>query len=258
LFTESMRKSFGILALGVLKGAHAFSPTVVPAFSRHTQRANTSLVQRRMFGSLFGGGGAAGQKIVYDNLKGAAKEMGKLALAGEIAEKSEKGYNIATFAGGCFWGLELAYQRVPGVVETAVGYCQGPEPEPTYGQVCSGSTGHTEAIQVYYDDTCTYEDLLNTFFDRVDPTTVNGQGNDRGTQYRTGVYPHSDAQMEVAKARFEVEKGNYRRSIASELEKVGVFWPAEDYHQQYLEKGGRMGTAQSAEKGCKDTIRCYG
>ncbi|GMI44956.1 hypothetical protein TrCOL_g8727 [Triparma columacea] len=211
-----------------------------------------------MFGSLFGGGGAAGQKIVYDNLKGAAKEMGKLALAGEIAEKSEKGYNIATFAGGCFWGLELAYQRVPGVVETAVGYCQGPEPEPTYGQVCSGSTGHTEAIQVYYDDTCTYEDLLNTFFDRVDPTTVNGQGNDRGTQYRTGVYPHSDAQMEVAKARFEVEKGNYRRSIASELEKVGVFWPAEDYHQQYLEKGGRMGTAQSAEKGCKDTIRCYG
>ena len=102
--------------------------------------------------------------------------------------------------------MELAYQRVPGVVETAVGYCQGEDEQPTYGAVCSGSTGHTEAIQVYYDSSCSYETLLDTFFGRIDPTTVNGQGNDRGTQYRTGVYPHSEAQMEIAKARFEVEK----------------------------------------------------
>lgn len=195
----------------------------------------------------------------YSTLKGCALEMGELALQGKTAAKSKEGYSIATFAGGCFWGLELAYQRVPGVVATAVGYCQGQVEQPTYGAVCSGSTGHTEAVQVYYDPKeCPYENLLDTFFDRVNPTTVNGQGNDFGTQYRTGVYVHSEEQMKLAKSRFEAEAPKFSKKIASELENVEVFWPAEDYHQQYLEKGGRMGMGQSAEKGCKDTIRCYG
>ena len=112
---------------------------------------------------------------------------------------------------------------------------------------------------VYYDPKqCSYETLLDTFFERVDPTTVNGQGNDFGRQYRTGVYFHSPEQEEIAKARFEKAQSKYRRPIASELKDTMPFWPAEKYHQQYLEKGGRFGTPQDASKGATDTIRCYG
>ena len=112
---------------------------------------------------------------------------------------------------------------------------------------------------MYYDEKeCSYDDLLNTFFDRVDPTTVNGQGRDFGPQYRTGVYTHTPEQMEAAKIKFEEVKGQYKRNIATELKQATVFWPAEKYHQQYLAKGGRFGQPQSAEKGATDTIRCYG
>jgi peptide-methionine (S)-S-oxide reductase len=140
-----------------------------------------------------------------------------------------------------------------------VGYTQGQEESPTYGQVCSGATGHTEAVIVYYDPKeCPYETLLDTFFGRVNPTTVNGQGNDFGSQYRTGVYPHTPEQEEAAKKRFELEQTKYSKPIATELKPAMPFWPAEKYHQQYLEKGGRSGQPQSAEKGSTDTIRCYG
>ena len=98
-----------------------------------------------------------------------------------------------------------------------------------------------------------YEELLDTFFGRVDPTTVNGQGNDRGSQYRTGVYFHTPEQEAIAKARFEKEQANYKRPMATELKAATNFWPAEKYHQQYLEKGG-----QDASKLATETIRCYG
>lgn len=147
--------------------------------------------------------------------------------------------------------------RVPGVEYTAVGYSQGPAETkyPNYSQVCSGSSGHTEAVMVYYDPAVTsYEKLLDTFFVRVNPTTVNGQGNDRGTQYRTGVYTHSPEQAAAAKARFELEAVKYgKKPIATENLPATAFWPAEKYHQQYLEKGG-----QNAEKESTETIRCYG
>jgi peptide-methionine (S)-S-oxide reductase len=122
------------------------------------------------------------------------------------------------------------------------------------------ATGHTEAVLVLYDpNECTYESLLDTFFSRVDPLTVNGQGSDRGKQYRTGVYHHSEEQEEIAKGRFEMEQQKYpKRKIATEFLQALPFWPAEKYHQQYLEKGGRIGSSQSAKKGCTDTIRCYG
>lgn len=213
-----------------------------------------------LFGSLFGGG-AAEAKIDYETLPFPGNELGYLAQAKQVPEASPKypHLQLATFAGGCFWGLELAYQRVPGVEYTAVGYAQGPEDFPTYGQVCSGATGHTEAVMVYYDPKeCSYESLLDTFFNRVDPTTVNGQGGDFGKQYRTGVYFHSKGQEEIARARFEEEQKKYRRPIASELKAAMPFWPAEKYHQQYLEKGGRFGQPQNASKGATDTIRCYG
>lgn len=216
-------------------------------------------LQMNFFSNLFSAAKEA--RIVYQNLGFPGDEMGKLAAEGTVIESSVKYPNLkaATFAGGCFWGLELAYQRVPGVVYTATGYTQGPEVEPTYGEVCSGATGHTEAICVYYDEKeCSYDDLLNTFFDRIDPTTVNGQGRDFGPQYRTGVYTHTPEQMEAAKARFDEVKGQYKRKIATELKPATVFWPAEKYHQQYLEKGGRSAQPQSAEKGSTETIRCYG
>lgn len=121
------------------------------------------------------------------------------------------------------------------------------------------ATGHTEAVIVLYDPTeCTYEQLLDVFFDRVDPLTVNGQGSDRGKQYRTGVYYHSKEQEMIARERFVLEAKKYSKPIATECTKAMPFWPAEEYHQQYLSKGGRFNQPQSAEKGCKDEIRCYG
>merc|ERR1712232_1464797 len=200
-------------------------------------------------------------KIEYDTLDHPGPELAKYSMNGIVPTNSKRDSNLlmATFAGGCFWGLELAYQRIPGVVHTAVGYTQGEEIEPTYTQVCSGNTGHTEAVIVYYDpNEVTYEKLLDAFFQRIDPTTVNGQGSDYGTQYRTGIYYHTKEQEKIAKERFDIEKDNYRRKIATECKSAMLFWPAEKYHQQYLEKGGRFGMPQSAEKGSTDEIRCYG
>ena len=215
------------------------------------------------FFSSFANGGAFGSAIDYSNIPYPVPDLANMALNGKIEEEmvqDDKTYKLATFAGGCFWGLELAYQRVPGVVYTAVGYTQGSEVTPNYDQVCAGATDHTEAVIVLYDSSeCSYEDLLDTFFNRVNVLTVNGQGNDRGRQYRTGVYYHSKEQEQMAKARFILEQQKYTaRKIASECKPAKPFWPAEKYHQQYLEKGGRFGQPQSAKKGSTEPIRCYG
>lgn len=193
-----------------------------------------------------------------------AKPGTKLAPA-----TAPEGQDIATFAGGCFWGIELAYQRVPGVTHTSVGYTQGETPNPTYQEVCSGRTGHTEAIQVYYDPKeVSYGKLLDVFFERTDPTTLNRQGNDAGTQYRSGIYYHSpeqkaEAERVMAEVQAKLDAGAWPKRVAGkkvmvELKPAGDYYLAEDYHQQYLSKGGRMGSAQSAAKGCTDPIRCYG
>lgn len=170
---------------------------------------------------------------------------------------------------GCFWGIELAFQRVPGVTKTAVGYTQGNKPNPTYEEVCSGSTGHTEGIQMYYNPgEVSYRQLVDVWLERTDPTTLNRQGNDRGTQYRSGIYYHDDQQKKIAEEVMEevsaqLKNGKYPRKTAGkdwqvEIKPATEFWLAESYHQQYLSKGGRFGISQSAEKGCKDEIRCYG
>mmetsp|Transcript_9844 Transcript_9844/g.18526 ORF Transcript_9844/g.18526 Transcript_9844/m.18526 type:complete len:287 (-) Transcript_9844:223-1083(-) len=233
--------------------------------SVHSISTSTALpmVFDKIFSSLGGSGGGYSNKIDYSAIPYPVPELASVAMEGNVPEEMERNgkvYKLATFAGGCFWGLELAYQRVPGVEYTAVGYTQGGEQEPTYGEVCAGATGHTEAVIVLYDPKeCSYETLLDTFLGRVDPLTVNGQGNDRGRQYRTGVYYHSKEQEEIAKARFELEQKKYTTTkIASECLQAMPFWPAEKYHQQYLEKGGRFNSPQSAAKGCNDTIRCYG
>lgn len=214
-----------------------------------------------IFEQLFGGGGAFNAKIDYSAIPYPCPDLASFALEGKALKNGDlqrdgKEFHVATFAGGCFWGLELAFQRVPGVEYTTVGYTHGPQLEPTYNQVCSGTTGHTEAVIVLYDpNECSYQTLLDTFFGRVNPLTVNGQGNDRGTQYRTGVYTHSEEQKELAEKQFEALKaGPYKgKKIATECMDAAPFWPAEKYHQQYLEKGG-----QSAAKECTQTIRCYG
>jgi peptide-methionine (S)-S-oxide reductase len=213
-----------------------------------------------LFGNLFGGGAYA-QKIDYSTLEFPGPELATAAQEGKVLVTSHAKPHlaVATFAGGCFWGVELAYQRVPGVEYTAVGYAQGKEEFPTYNEVCAGATSHTEALIVYYDPSeCSYESLLDAFFGFVNPTTVNGQNSDFGTQYRTGVYFHTPEQEAIAKARFAEEKKNYNRPIASELKPAMPFWPGEKYHQQYLEKGGRFGTVQDSSKGATEKIRCYG
>lgn len=163
----------------------------------------------------------------------------------------------ATFAGGCFWGVELAYQREPGVVCTQVGYAQGDDPAPTYEAVCAGVTGHTEAVRVRYDPTIvTYERLCELLLDRLGENryALNRVGGDQGTQYRHGLYYADGAQRRTAEAVLAREQQrDADRPIATAVEEVAAYHPAEAYHQQYLEKGG-----QSAKKSDAAEIRCYG
>jgi len=174
-------------------------------------------------------------------------EAGQNKIAKEEAE-------TATFAAGCFWGVQLSFQRVPGVVSSMVGYTAGERQHPSYREVCEGSTGHTEAVQMLFNPAVvSYKELLTVLFDRMDPTTLNRQGNDRGTQYRSGIYYHSDEQKEIALNFIKEIQPKYKDKIVVEVKKADKFWPAEDYHQKYLEKGG-----QKANKGCLDPVKCYG
>ena len=147
----------------------------------------------------------------------------------------------ATFAAGCFWGVEAAYRQVPGVVSTAVGYEGGTRENPAYKDVCSGRTGHAESVEVEFDPArVSYEDLLNVFWENHDPTTPNRQGPDVGTQYRSVIFfhtPQQEASARAAKKRLE-ESGRFSRPIVTEIVPASTFWRAEDYHQQYLEKRG--------------------
>ncbi|KAG6519336.1 peptide methionine sulfoxide reductase A1-like [Zingiber officinale] len=169
------------------------------------------------------------------------------------------GQEFAQFGAGCFWGVELAFQRVPGVTKTEVGYSQGNSHEPTYEDVCTGRTNHSEVVRVQYDPRqCSYYDLLDAFWARHDPTTLNRQGNDVGTQYRSGIYFYTPEQEKAARESIEKQQKTLNRKIVTEILPAKKFYRAEEYHQQYLEKGGRFGFQQSAAKGCNDPIRCYG
>ncbi len=151
---------------------------------------------------------------------------------------------LATFAAGCFWGVEETFRRVPGVEETAVGYTGGHKANATYREVCSGSTGHAEAVQVRFDpERIPYEKLLELFWELHDPTTLNRQGPDVGTQYRSAIFTHSPEQQAAAEAskRRQDESGRWRRPIVTEIVPASDFWRAEEYHQQYIAKGGWSG-----------------
>jgi peptide-methionine (S)-S-oxide reductase len=160
-----------------------------------------------------------------------------LPLKGPYGE----GLEVAYLAMGCFWGVERVFWQLPGVALTAVGYGAGLTPNPTYEEVCSGRTGHTEVVKVVFDPAViSYEALLKTFWENHDPTQGMRQGNDIGTQYRSGVYVTSDAQLsatEASRAAYQVELGKQGYGqITSEIAQAGPFYFAEDYHQQYLAK----------------------
>lgn len=152
------------------------------------------------------------------------------------------GKNEAIFAGGCFWGTEVDFRTVPGVLDARVGYTGGDVPHPTYEEVCSGKTGHAEGVRVSFDPAkVTYEALVRKFFEAHDPTTPNRQGPDVGHQYRSAIFTLSAEQAETARrVRDELEaEGRFPSPIVTEIEPAGEFWEAEEYHQRYLEKRGR-------------------
>jgi peptide-methionine (S)-S-oxide reductase len=145
----------------------------------------------------------------------------------------------AIFGAGCFWGVEAAFRRIDGVTQTRVGYAGGDVDHPSYEQVCSSSTGHAEVVEVTYDaDKVPYEQLLATFWAEHDPTQVNRQGPDVGSQYRTVIFVDGDDQRAAAEASRARVAERIGRPVATTIEDAPPFWEAEDYHQQYLEKRG--------------------
>jgi peptide-methionine (S)-S-oxide reductase len=154
------------------------------------------------------------------------------------------GSELATFAMGCFWGAEKLFWQTPGVTSTSVGYAGGYTANPTYEEVCSARTGHAEAVQVVFDpQRISYEDLLRIFWENHDPTQGMRQGNDVGTQYRSAIYVHSDAQRAAAEASRDMYAGELARAgfgeITTEIADAPEYFFAEDYHQQYLAKNPR-------------------
>ena len=155
----------------------------------------------------------------------------------------------ATFGAGCFWGVEEAFRREPGVSKTIVGYAGGSLVRPWYDDVCSGRTGHAEAVQVLYDPAqVAYDRLLDVFWGCHDPTQVNRQGADVGTQYRSVVFVHDDEQRAAATCSKEAEdsSGRHRRPVATEIVPAGPFWRAEEYHQRYYDRRGMDPTCRLA------------
>jgi len=148
---------------------------------------------------------------------------------------------IATFGAGCFWGVEELFRNVKGVKSTAAGYMGGSKTEPSYDDVCTDETGHAEVVQVEYDPReVTYEELLQAFWDNHNPTTMNRQGPDEGTQYRSVIFFHTPEQKRLAEeSKRELEEsGKWKGRIVTQIEPATEFWKAEEYHQQYLRKSG--------------------
>ena len=149
----------------------------------------------------------------------------------------------ATFAAGCFWGVEAAFRRIPGVKDTSVGYTGGNTIDPTYPEVCTGRTGHAEAVKVMFDPAqVTYQQLLEVFWQCHDPTQLNRQGPDVGTQYRSAIFFHSPQQEAAAQAsKIQQEKsGRLGKPVVTEIAPASEYYDAEEYHQQYLEKRGEV------------------
>ena len=158
---------------------------------------------------------------------------------GDFADKRNDGLQVATLAGGCFWGVEEILRQIKGVRQTQVGYTGGGSKLPRYEDVKTGKTGHAEAVQILFDPkVINYDEILVYFFRMHDPTTMNRQGNDIGTQYRSVIFYYGDDQMKIARQRVELtdKSGKWKKPVVTAIEPARPFWPAEDYHQDYLQK----------------------
>ncbi len=166
-------------------------------------------------------------------------ESNTTASSTKTAADSTGKREVATLAGGCFWGMEEIIRKIPGVLDTKVGYTGGTVPNPTYKLICTGITGHAEAVAITFDPAkISYEELLGYFFRMHDPTTLNQQHNDRGTQYRSAIFYHSDEQKLIAervKARVD-KSGKWKKPVVTEITKATEFYMGEEYHQKYLVK----------------------
>lgn len=159
----------------------------------------------------------------------------------------------ALFSAGCFWEVEITYQRIPGVLETSVGYTGGTTLNPSYHQVSEGNTGHCETAQVVFDpNAVSYRQLVKIFFEQYDPTTLDQQGADYGTQYRSALFYLSEDQRKVAEEEKALAQARLGKTVVTEITPASTYWPAETYHQQYLQKHGI-----SAKKGDTSAIPCY-
>lgn len=161
-----------------------------------------------------------------------------------LTDAGPEGTERATFAAGCFWGVEAAFREIEGVVRTSVGYTGGHTPQPTYEQVCRHATGHAEAVEVWFDPArVSYEELLERFWRIHNPTTRNRQGFDIGSQYRSAIYFHTPAQETAANASRDDEQASRRKQIVTQIVPATAFYRAEEYHQRYFEKSGRAACA---------------
>ena len=161
-----------------------------------------------------------------------------VAMVSSCSMQSEK----ATFGAGCFWGVEEAFRKIKGVLSTSVGYAGGTQENPTYQDVCTDKTGHAEVVEVEFDPSqVSYDELLNVFWSNHNPTTLNRQGPDVGTQYRSAIFYHSPVQQASATASKEKlqKSGRFTRPIVTQIEPASTFWRAEEYHQRYLQKRGQ-------------------
>ena len=150
-------------------------------------------------------------------------------------------YEIATFAAGCFWGVEAKFRKLDGVIDTMVGYTGGHVEDPNYRQVCTDTTGHAEAVQIQFDpQKITYQQLVEAFYQVHNPTTPNRQGPDFGSQYRSAIFYHTDAQKEIAETvtAFVDSSGEFKHPVVTEIKPASIFYKAEEYHQRYYEKHG--------------------
>jgi peptide-methionine (S)-S-oxide reductase len=159
--------------------------------------------------------------------------------ATRAASRELEGLQHATFAAGCFWGVEASFREIEGVVYTTVGYTGGGTPDPSYEQVCSGATGHAESVDVWFDPAIvSYDDLLGTFWSSHDPTTCNRQGWDFGSQYRSAIFFHDAEQERLATASRDAHQATLSKPIVTEIVPASAFYDAEEYHQRYFEKHG--------------------
>jgi len=166
------------------------------------------------------------------------------ALPSPFEGHGPEGAERATFAAGCFWGVEATFRAIPGVLQTAVGYTGGHVPSPTYRQVCGHRTGHAEAVEVWFDPAqVSYAQLLETFWRSHNPTTRHRQGLDFGSQYRSAIFYHGAAQEALAIESRDLEQKSRRRQIVTEITPASAFYRAEEYHQRYLEKHGSASCA---------------